>query len=157
MAELTAFGPRLLILQCSEALLIGSPIHSDFIPVHKKTGFCCNFHVTVHTCAILGVTTPVRCGPAVCSRHPAFSTAPLWGSYFLYLLQECGWDLAWLFNQRVLRCTVTSTMKGAGTYFEDLHGHEWVVYGGHRTGTAQGSQPWEPQRWWDTRWIMVLS
>lgn len=153
MAEPTAFGSRLLILQCSEAitLLIGSSIHSDFIPVHKRNGFCCNFHVTVHTCTIISEMW------ALCLQLSPYRLhcCPL-GLLFPVLLQVRSWDLAWLFNQRVLRCVVNSTMKGAGTYFEDRHGHEWAVYGGHKTGTAQGRQPSKPQRWWDARWIMVL-
>lgn len=73
MAELTAFGSRLLILQCSEAitLLTGSLMHSDFIPVHKRNGFCYNFHVTVHTCALLSEMRAAVCSvPYLLHRSP---------------------------------------------------------------------------------------
>lgn len=101
MAELPAFGSRLLILQCSELLLfqLGHWSIPTLSPNTRGTD-CCDFHVTCpHLCRSKCV--PISEMRARCVQlPPPFSTAPLWGSYLLYLLQGRGWDLAWLFNQR---------------------------------------------------------
>lgn len=141
MAELPTFGSRLLILQCSELLLfqLGHWSIPTLSPNTRGTD-CCDFHVTAHTCAALSVSPSVRCGLAVCSCP---LPSPLLPSGALISCTCCkGAAGTWhgcLIKDRVLRCVVTSTMKGAGTYFKDLHGQGWscVRWPQNRHGTEQ--------------------
>lgn len=144
----TTFGSRLLILQCSEAFpfLTGLLIYSDFIPVHKRNGFCVNFHMIIHTCTILRVSPSTLFGLAVCSchpiSHPFFSTPFLWDSYFPYLVQVCCWAWrgclikdTWIraFSKScdIVKCTLQWREQN---HFQYPHGHEW-------------SCVWRPQNW----------